>query len=173
MARGGARVRSGPARKPKELKVLEGTFRKDRDAGTPMVAVGAFPAPPDYLNERQRELWRELEQHCGAWIGTSDKLAVLGCVSVYDLIRRNFEAQAETEGASAMLSAKVFMDDKGGGAVEPKENPLIGQQVKLWRELRGFLAILGLSPADRARVQVKETNGQASSKWAGVLKEAR
>jgi hypothetical protein len=173
MARGGARVRSGPAKKPKELKVLEGTFRKDRDAGTPMVTAGAFPAAPEYLNERQMALWRELEQHCGSWIGTSDKLAVLGAVSVFDLIVRNFQAQAATPDASAMLSAKVFMDEKGGGSAEPKENPLIGQQIKLWRELRGFLAILGLSPADRARVQVKEGTGKAVSKWAGVLKGAR
>ncbi len=172
MARGGARVRSGRTSKPKELKVLEGTFRKDRDGGTPMVAAGAFPAAPAYLNERQLELWTELERHCGTWIGASDRLAVLGAVSVYDLIRRNFEAQAITDGGSAMLTSKLFMDDSGGGSVEAKENPLIGQQIKLWRELRGFLAILGLSPADRARVQVKESNGK-TSKWAGVLKEAR
>ncbi len=173
MAKGGARVRSGQTRKPKELKVLEGTFRKDRDGGTPMVSAGAFPDPPEYLNDQQRALWRELEQHCGAWIGTSDKLAVLGAVSVFDLILRNFKAQQEGDGADAMLTSKVFMDDKGGGTVEAKENPLIGQQIKLWRELRGFLAILGLSPADRARVQVKESHGKPTSKWAGVLKNAR
>ncbi len=153
--------------------MLEGTFRKDRDGGTPVVAAGQFPAAPAYLNERQRVLWQELETYCGAWVGTSDRLAVEGVVAVYDMLRRNMEAQAATEGAAAMLTSKVFMDDSGGGAVEPKENPLIGQQLKLWRELRGFLAILGLSPADRARVQVKEANGATTSKWAGVLKDAR
>ena len=164
MPKGGARVRSGPPKKPKELKVLEGTWRKDRDGGTPMVQAGAFPEPPAYLNERQRVLWRELEQHCGAWIGTSDRLAVEGAVNVYDLLRRNIEAQGATEGADQMLVAT---------AAEAKENPLISQQIKLWRELRGFLAILGLSPADRARVQVKETSGTTTSKWAGLLKDAR
>lgn len=172
MPKGGARVRSGPVKKPKELKVLEGTFRKDRDGGTPLVPVGAFPAPPAYLNERQRELWRELEQHCGRWIGQSDMLAVLGCVSLYDLLRENFTARAATPDAASMLTSKVFMDDSGGGAVEAKENPLVTQQLKLWQGLRGFLAILGLSPADRARVQVKEADGKPS-KWAGILKSAR
>jgi len=173
MPKGGARVRSGPTRQPTEAKILAGTFRKDRDGGRPVLDKSKFPAAPAYLNDQQRALWAELEQHCGAWIGTSDTLAVLGVVSVYDLIRRNFEAQAATPEASAMLSAKVFMDDTGGGTAEPKENPLIGQQIKLWRELRGFLAILGLSPADRARVQVKEPHGQTASKWAGVLKNTR
>lgn len=173
MPKGGARVRSGPPKKPKEMRVLEGTFQPGRDKGTPMVSAGAFPEPPAYLNAQQRELWLELRQHCGGWIGTSDMLAVLGVVSVYDLIRRNFDAQAAGEGAAAMLTSKVFMDDKGGGAVEAKENPLIAQQVKLWRELRGFLAILGLSPADRARVQLKEAHGQTASKWTGVLASAR
>jgi hypothetical protein len=173
MPKGGARVRSGPAKKPTEAKILEGTFRKHRDAGRPVLDVSAFPTAPPYLTAHQRELWAQLEQHCGAWIGTSDTLAVLGVVSIYDLLRRNFEAQAATPEAAAMLSAKVFMDDTGGGTAEPKENPLIGQQIKLWRELRGFLAILGLSPADRARVQVKETSGKTVSKWAGVLKNAR
>lgn len=173
MARGGARVRSGPPKKPKELKVLEGTFRKDRDGGTPTAQAGAFPAPPAYLNDRQRELWRDLEQHCGAWIGTSDRLAVEGVVHVYDMLRRNIEAQQDGEGASSMLTAKIFMGEDGSGVTEAKENPLISQQVKLWRELRGFLAILGLSPADRARVQVKETSGTKGSKWAGLLSDAR
>jgi hypothetical protein len=173
MPKGGARVRSGPAKKPTEAKILEGTWRKDRDGGRPVLDTSAFPAPPAFLNERQRELWAELEQHCGTWIGTSDRLAVLGCVSVYDLLRANFDARMETPDSCAMLAGKVFMDESGGGMVEPKENPLVSQQLKLWRELRGFLAILGLSPADRARVQVKGTNGQAASKWAGVLKNAR
>lgn len=172
MPKGGLRARSGRPKKPKELKVLEGTFRKDRDSGTPL-AAGVFPAPPSYLSDRERELWRELEAHCGAWIGTSDRLSVLGLVSVYDLILRNRDAQQATPEASAMLTSKVFMDDSGGGTVEAKENPLIAQQVKLWRELRGYIAILGLSPADRARVQVKEAGGQTASKWAGVLKDAR
>lgn len=173
MPKGGARVRAGRPKKPKEMKVLEGTFRKDRDAGTPLVQPGAFPEPPAYLNDRQRELWADLERHCGAWIGTSDRLAVEGVVHVYDLIRQNIDARAAGDGADAMLTAKVFMDEKGGGAAEAKENPLISQQIKLWRELRGFLAILGLSPADRARVQVKETDGTPTSKWAGLLKDAR
>jgi phage terminase small subunit len=173
MPKGGARARSGPTRKPTEVKLLEGTFAKYRDAQRPVLDASAFPQPPAYLNARQLELWRELEQHCGVWIGTSDRLALLGAVSVYDLIRRNFEAQAATPDASAMLTSKVFMDDSGGGTVEAKENPLINQQLKLWRELRGFIAILGLSPADRARVHVKEPHGQAASKWAGVLKNAR
>lgn len=173
MPKGGARVRSGPPKKPKEMKLLEGTFRRDRDAGTPTVQPGAFPDPPDYLNDRQRELWRELEQHCGAWIGTSDRLAVEGVVHVYDMLRRNIEAQQDSEGASAMLTAKIFMGQDGSGVSEAKENPLISQQVKLWRELRGFLAILGLSPADRARVQVKETGGKNTSKWSGLLADAR
>jgi hypothetical protein len=173
MARGGARVRSGPAKKPKELKVLEGTFRTDRDGGTPIATVGDFPTAPDYLNDRQRELWAELERHCGAWVGTSDKLAVLGAVSIFDMILRNIDAQNATPDSCAMLTSKVFMDEKGGGAAEAKESPLITQQIKLWRELRGYLAILGLSPADRARVQVKETHGKSGSKWAGILTEAR
>lgn len=169
MARGGYRAGAGRKAKPVELKLLEGTFRKDRDTVAPPVPVDALPAPPEYLNERQRTLWNDLGQHCGHWIRASDKLAMLGAVSVYDLIRRNFEAQAATPEASAMLSAKLFMDEKGGGSAEPKENPLISQQIKLWRELRGFIAILGLSPADRARVQPVLPEAPKVSKWAGII----
>ena len=169
MAHGGARAGSGRKRKSASLRVLEGTFRPERDAVASPEPVGTFPDPPDYLNERQRDLWLELGQHCGHWVRASDKLALLGAVSVYDLIRRNFEAQTASPEASAMLSAKLFMDEHGGGSAEPKESPLINQQIKLWRELRGWIGILGLSPADRARVNPSVPETPKQSKWAGII----
>ncbi len=142
----------GRPRKPTELKILEGTFRKDRDGSRVLFAATPFPAPPAHLTTGQRRLWTQLETYCASWVGESDWMALTGAVSLFDLL---LQVQA----------AQQPLNPDGAGAAE---HPLIGTEVKLWKELRGYLAILGLSPADRARVHSKEPSGKPS-KWAGVL----
>ncbi len=154
MAKGGRRQRAGGRPKPTELKVLEGTFRADRHSEAPQVAAG-WPEPPAHLSPRERELWDGLARHCGAWTAPSDALVVNGVVALMDRLLRNQEAQRATEDAGHPLAYKHTMREKDGQQttiVEAKENPLISQELKLWRELRSFVGLLGLSPADRARM---------------------
>ena len=165
MAKGGRRVGSGKKRKPNELRVLEGTFDKGRHGQAPGV-VGGFPEPPVYLNETERQLWDELPHV--AWIGESDRVAVHGAVSVYALIRKCQAAQRATPEAGAPLSYKYSHDSDGNQNVEPKENPLITQEIKLWGRLMSILGTLGLTPADRAKMTAPKLD-DTQDKWAGIL----
>jgi phage terminase small subunit len=61
------------------------------------------------------------------------------------------------------------VDGDGTPVLEPKENPLFTQHMKLTNALRGFIATLGLSPVDRAKVHGNQPNDEAEDKWAGVL----
>jgi phage terminase small subunit len=67
-----------------------------------------------------------------------------------------------------MLTVKFSHDADGNQNVEPKENPLITQEIKLWARLMSILSTLGLTPADRAKMQAPKQEAVAD-KWAGIL----
>ena len=165
MAKGGKRTGAGRKRKPTELRVLEGSFRPEHANNA--LKVGSFPEPPANLSESELKLWQTLPKV--AWIGESDVLAVHGAVAIYDRILRNQRAQQATPEAGNPLAFKVAHDADGGQTLEPKENPLITQEIKLWARLWSMLASLGLTPADRAKMQTPKRDEDAQDKWAGLL----
>lgn len=152
MAKGGRRAHSGRKKKPTDLKVIEGTFRGDRH-GSEVQIPSDWPDPPDHLNARERALWVDLQQRMGAWTAQSDVWAINGVVSLVDQVLRIQAAQRATEGAGNPLAFKFTPSADGEPNLEPKENPLYGMELKAWRELRAYIGLTGLSPADRARVQ--------------------
>jgi phage terminase small subunit len=147
------------------MRVIEGTFRKDRHGTPPPVAEG-FPAAPAHLSESERELWETFPKP--AWVGQTDVLAVNAAVSIFERILRNQKAQQKTEGAGNPLSYKFTPSADGEPNMEPKENPLITQELKLWGRLMSVLGTLGLTPADRAKMQAPKQEAVAD-KWAGIL----
>jgi phage terminase small subunit len=155
MPPGGRRVGSGRKAKPIERKVLEGSFRKDRHGGAPAVS-GGFPKAPRHLSAAERRLWKAFPHP--AWIGETDVVAVTAAVSTYARILKNHKAQHASEEAGAPL-----VGDDG------HENPLITQEIKLWGRLMSILGTLGLTPADRAKMQAPRVNETAEAKWAGLL----
>ena len=165
MPKGGKRVGAGRRHKPTEMKVLEGRFRKDRDKGAPAVVAG-FPVAPGCLSEAEAQLWATFPKP--NWIGQTDVVAVHAAVSTYERILRNQKAQQATETAGHPLSFKYSHDADGNQNVEPKENPLITQEIKLWGRLMSILGTLGLTPADRAKMQAPKVE-EAADKWAGIL----
>lgn len=162
MARGGARPGAGRKRKPTELKVLEGTFRKDRDGALPAPTADGlveFPEAPEHLTRDQVALWEDLKRHCGGWVKPGDWLAVNGVVSIFERLRQ---------------VQRSYESSKGKNHAIPLD-AVVNVEVKLWKELRGYLAILGLSPADRAKVAPR-TAAPATpkkSKWDGIISGVR
>ena len=145
----------GRNKKPTAVKLLTGTFRGDRH-GKEVTVPAVWPMAPAHLTARERDLWSGLEAHCALWVAPSDWLAINGVVSLMDRILRNQDAQRETDTAGGPLAFKHIIEEANGKSieiVEAKENPLITQEVKLWRELRAYIGLVGLSPVDRARVQ--------------------
>jgi P27 family predicted phage terminase small subunit len=159
--------RSGRRPKPTELKVIEGTFRKDRHGAAPVTPPGGFPEAPEHLTPEQAKLWAGFPRV--GWIAPSDALAVEGVVTTYDLCRRNAQAQGATPEAGNPLAFKVAHDSDGGQTLEPKQNPLVTQHMQLWARMFSMLAALGLTPADRAKMQAPKQDEKAEDKWAGLL----
>lgn len=140
------------------MKVLQGTFREDRHGAEAQPSAKGWPEAPTHLTARERVIWDGLREHCEPWSAKSDWLAFNGVVSLTDRILRNQDAQRETETAGHPLAFKHVLSDQGEKHIEivqAEENPLITQEVKLWRELRAYIGITGLSPVDRARMRVE------------------
>ena len=165
MAKGGKRSGSGRKRKPLEMRVIEGTFRQDRHGDSPRVS-GGFPSAPAHLLEAEKALWETFPRV--PWIVESDVLAVNAAVSIYERILRNQKAQQATETAGNPLAYKFTPSADGEPNMEPKENPLITQELKLWGRLMSVLASMGLTPADRAKMATPKVD-DADDKWAGIL----
>ena len=87
---------------------------------------------------------------------------------MYAVILRNHAAQRATPEAGNCLTFKYSHDADGNQNVEAKENPLITQEIKLWGRLMSILGTLGLTPADRAKMQAPKVE-EAADKWAGIL----
>lgn len=147
MAKGGKRTGSGRKRKPAELRVLEGSFRKDRHGGVPAVS-GGFPAAPDCLSEAERALWAAFPRP--AWIGNTDAIAVHAAVSLYANVRQLQRARLEYSGDGLPLG-------------------LIAEEAKQWGRLMSVLGTLGLTPADRTKMQAPRADDNTDDKWAGIL----
>jgi hypothetical protein len=169
MPKGGARTRAGRARKPTDLKVIQGTFRTDRHGKEVQTGEAKFPRPPKFLHlsGREKRIWKFVGDHCGAWSAESDWPTAWGLVRLIERLIRNQEAQLETETSGHPLAFKhtlrhVPRIGSGGRdkpdeveqieVVEAKSNPLVDQELRLFDKLRPFIAMLGLSPVDRARM---------------------
>jgi hypothetical protein len=180
MAKGGSRSRAGRRRKPTDMKVIQGTFRGDRHGSEAQPAAKGWPDPPTHLSARERDLWASLREHCESWAAKSDWLAFNGVVSLTDRLLRNQEAQRETDTSGHPLTFKHVIkhavDEKGRPTeleiVTPEENPLITQEMKLWRELRAFIGLTGLSPADRARMKVADSDTPPANPLDRFIKKA-
>lgn len=146
MAKGGRRLHSGRKPKPTALKVLQGTFRRDRHAAEVQHVEAKWPDPPAHLSRRERKLWRRIGRECGPWVTLCDWPTINGVVSLLDRLLTIQAAQRASEDAGRPLTAD------GKPNAEPAANPLYVMELKFWTALRGYIAILGLSPADRARM---------------------
>lgn len=150
MAKGGSRTGSGRKRKPVEMRVIEGTFQTTRDGKAPR-AAGGWPEPPDGVTDDERALWASLPRV--PWIAESDRIAVHGAVAIYARIRANHQERAAAEAAGD--------HDTAGRCVD--------REIKLWQRLSSSLASLGLTPADRAKMQTGQPDANEGDEWAKLL----
>jgi len=124
---------------PDQLKVLAGTFRKDREIqGLPeFESVESFPAAPSYLGPDGVEMWNDLGPKLVA-------AGVLKVVHLYPLEQLCHEWQMFREKAKA------------------KEDITAAQ----YSELRGLFAEFGMTPASARKVAAGDSK-KPGNKFAG------
>jgi hypothetical protein len=126
-----------------------------------------FPEAPEGLTADQQKLWNSFPR--APWIAETDGQAIHATVVTYDLLLQNQRARTATAEAGNMLAYKFTHDADGNERVEPKENPLVTQALKIVARLMACLATVGLTPSDRTKMQMPKVSEADEDKWAGIL----
>ena len=146
-------------RKPRQLKVLHGTFRGDRNHGNEPTApkVAQIPSPPADLNEWGRAKWREL----------APTLQASGLLTTLDLT--SFEVLCREYGVYREAYQSIyFFARRGAGKPRPRtlrqylrgRNSQTTPELAAYRDARNAYRVLmaefGLGPASRNRIDLPE-----------------
>lgn len=151
-----------PGRKPKpaQLKVIQGTRRKDRENphAPKAEALNRIPAPPEFLGESGRTKWLEL-----ATLLVQRKILT-------DMDLHNLEGFCvayenwRTAQQDLRLNGLVMEGAMGG----PVKNPAATVLKEASNDLRAYGSNLGLDPASRSRIIVGEGKGQQDNPFADL-----
>lgn len=151
----------GRPRKPRQLKVIEGTFRKDRNPGKePEVPpVTQVPRPPAGLNRWARRMWRELTPIIvdNGVLGEVDLPAWEACCQQYGIYRELYDAITHTydeTGKRVRRSIAEYLAGQNSQTI-----PEYTAMNKAFAQMNTYLQQFGLTPASRNRIDLK--GGQA------------
>jgi P27 family predicted phage terminase small subunit len=140
--------RNGPPRKPTGLKIVEGTFRKDRAAPNEPKPRVTIPRPPPHLSSEARSEWRRV----------SHELYLLGLLSRIDraALAAYCECWSDWVDASKMCATvdgkdRKVMKTQAGNLVE---NPYFSIKKRSMELMHKFLTEFGMTPASRSQINV-------------------
>lgn len=135
---------------PTALKQLKGTHQSCRDAdNTPPVNLSTMPAPPEHLNYRAAEIFRQLSVYLhGMKILSVEDSIMLG------LLAARLE-EVEEHSATIESEGYVYLHPKSGMW---KSRPEVGMRNEAMRHAQSLLIEFGLSPAARSRVSAQLGN---------------
>lgn len=135
--------RRGPPPKPRALKKLEGTFRKDRDGGNVLEPPPGVPVCPKWLGKVAREEWERVVPQ----LVTLNVLTGLdgGALERYCVAHGNWVKAQRDVDKSGMVIKTPF---------GPQKNPSVKIAMDERAAARLLAGELGLSPSARSRVKV-------------------
>lgn len=129
-------------RKPDELKIIEGTFRRDRsNPDAPTVPAG-IPEAPAWLSERATELFAQL-----CVVLDSLNIASPADAAMIALLASRLE-EIEILTATIEDQGRTYQGESGLW----KARPEVSQRNEAMRHCHALLSEFGLSPATRNRV---------------------
>lgn len=146
----------GRPRKPDELKILDGTFRADKD-GDPAVLVpgDGEPVPPGHLKGEALTFWKQIVL----------QLLKMGVAKVSD----SAELAAMCEWHARYLRVSRALDRcPVTGAGSGKLSQLLVSASIAWDKFDRIACRFGLTPSDRAKLRVADR-----PKGGGVPKRER
>lgn len=146
--------------KPTNSKVIQGTFRKDRHAGSEATPDPAIPPPPEHLNQVASVEWGRVSQelyNCGL-LTRVDRAALAAYCVVY---ARWVEAE---EG----VREKGMIYKTPNGAVQ--QSPLVGIANRSLDIMHKYLVEFGMTPSSRSRIKVDPPKEADKNKFARHVK---
>lgn len=139
-------MKRGPKPKPTALKLLSGSWRAKENPHEP-VAPKALPAKPAELSEDESVLWDILahQLYDQGTLGNIDHIALHSLVSA-----RCEEMRAENQIRKSGLLIRNGRPDNPNAQLIP--NPLLGIRDRAAKRVKEYLAVFGMTPADRTRI---------------------
>jgi P27 family predicted phage terminase small subunit len=157
-------ARGGQNRKAKPAKVLQGTFRPDRDGAKPAVGTQdskekrrKFPSCPEWLSEAARMEWRRLAPGLADRVETLDRAAFAAYCDAY----ARWKDATESLGRHG---SQFYELPNGCPAVRP-ELKAIAQAL---REMKAYAEALGLTPLARTRVPSSAPKDPQGDPWDNI-----
>lgn len=149
-------------RTPTAQKELKGTAQKCRiNQKEPQVKQG-IPIAPEHLSERAKSVFKKVSE----WIYGMGYLTVPDGMALEALCQTYCDWREAVEFLDKNGSVYIVERCSPDGVTheEFKPYPQVAQRNDANRQLRGWLASCGLTPADRSRVQAIEQKEE--SPWA-------
>ena len=147
---------SGPPKKPTNLKLIQGTFRKDRAAPNEAQPESAIPPVPAHISDEAKVEWERISQ----------ELLQLGLLSRIDraALAAYCESWSDWVDASRACSTSEGKDRKviktqSGNYIE---NPYYTIKKRSMEIMHKFLTEFGMTPAARTRINAKLTEQKSA-----------
>ena len=158
--------RRGPAAKPTALKVLEGTFRPDRNRGEPHPDPGICTCP-SWLSKEAKAEWRYIVPRLTklGLLTYIDKAALVSYCTAYADIQ-----QTERIIAKGGFTIECVKELKNGElSIYLQQRPEVAIRSAARATVKQFLAEFGLSPASRAKLNVTPKKEEDTSDRAAAF----
>lgn len=139
---------AGRKKKPTNLKVVHGTFRKDRDNPNEPKPdpVKKVPPAPSWLDEEGRKEWKRVAKELFnmGLLTPVDMTALEAYCSVYSRWKKS-EEDIDKNGLTFTYVNREGVEMK-------RKNPSIGIADESMKLMRSFLSEFGMTPSSRSKV---------------------
>ena len=140
---------AGRKPKPTQLKVVQGTFRKDRALPREPKPTGDLTAAPAYFTDEQREVWDYAIANSPKDLLKKIDLSVLEVWATACVFHREASRKVTTTG-------QVIKSPSG----YPVMNPYMANMNRQAQLMLKAASEMGFTPASRTRVSLSESNEQ-------------
>lgn len=144
----------GRKRKPTPLKVVQGTFRKDRANAREPLPSGDLVEAPDHFSEEQKAVWDYAISNAPAGLLKKLDLSVLEAWATACVFHREASKKVSSDG-------QIVSTPSG----YPVTNPYMSNMNKQAQIMLKAAAEMGFTPSSRSRIIVAEET-IADDPWA-------
>ena len=137
--------------KPAGMKLIQGTFRQDRDTTSHPVPSSAPAEPPSYLLKEEKQYFFQFGNRLndiGLNSSTYTEMIALVAMRTYEIAA--LSEVIEQEGMTYTTTSTV-------GDTVHKMRPEVGQRNEAIKNLQALLKEFGLSPASRTSIKIAIT----------------
>lgn len=166
--------RGGQNRKPRQAKIIQGTFRKDRNPNRePMPPVlPTAPKPPAGMNRWARRMWKELiSELMNQNLATTIDLVTLElCCDAYGMYKEAkdaiFHPRDAKTGKRFRRTLAQYLLGRNSQTMPEMTTMKTGSQL-----FKAYMAEFGLSPASRNRINLPGPKDEGQDPMEKILNE--